>query len=417
MAHRSIFRQAALERLSSPEQLDRLMQVTNPRGWMALAGLALVVGFALVWGVFGNLPTTITGTGILVSEAGMRVVEVSGPGMVTEVRVEVGDLVSEGDTIVLVGQPELRQRVDQARARVRVLEGERAKRQGSSATDASLEGESVERARLDLERRIEAAGERTSRLEDRVDAEREALDLGLVTRPTMRSTLQELEAARAARTGLELELQNNELQRELVAGRASGTVREVDARIRSAEAELAALQVELEGSATVLSPYSGYVREVHADVGQLVAAGQSLASIEMAGAPLQALVFVPTERTRIRPGMEARVSPATVLREEYGYIRGEVSFVSARPATPQGMQRTLGDEALAQQLAGMGAPFLVRVDLRRSTETPSGFLWSSRVGPPTPVESGTPVTVEVVVDRQRPIGLVIPAFRSAPVMP
>jgi len=36
MTRPSIFRQAALDRLSSPEQLDRLMQVTLPTGWIAL---------------------------------------------------------------------------------------------------------------------------------------------------------------------------------------------------------------------------------------------------------------------------------------------------------------------------------------------------------------------------------------------
>ena len=40
MAERSIFRQAALDRLSSPEQLDRVMRVTDPKGWIALSGLA-----------------------------------------------------------------------------------------------------------------------------------------------------------------------------------------------------------------------------------------------------------------------------------------------------------------------------------------------------------------------------------------
>ena len=39
-----IFRKVALERLSSPEQLDQLLQVTDPKGWMALGALALRQG-------------------------------------------------------------------------------------------------------------------------------------------------------------------------------------------------------------------------------------------------------------------------------------------------------------------------------------------------------------------------------------
>ena len=35
-----IFRQALIDRLASPEQLDSLMQVTDPLGWLALLGCA-----------------------------------------------------------------------------------------------------------------------------------------------------------------------------------------------------------------------------------------------------------------------------------------------------------------------------------------------------------------------------------------
>ena len=133
----------------------------------------------------------------------------------------------------------------------------------------------------------------------------------------------------------------------------------------------------------------------------------------MIDAPLQAVIYVPTEGKRIEAGMTARVSPVTVRREEFGFMIGDVDFVSPQPATPAGMQRTLGNPILVQQLSGFGAPFLVRVDLQADPSTPSGFRWSSSEGPPRAVESGTAVSVEVVVEEQRPISLVIPLIRSA----
>jgi hypothetical protein len=51
-----LFRQAALEKLSSPEELDQLMQVTTPRGWFALAALIGLVIVAVVIGVVGVIP-------------------------------------------------------------------------------------------------------------------------------------------------------------------------------------------------------------------------------------------------------------------------------------------------------------------------------------------------------------------------
>ncbi|MBD2071846.1 hypothetical protein H6F93_30730 [Leptolyngbya sp. FACHB-671] len=62
----SIFRKESLERLSSPEQLDQLMQVVSPKSWLPLASLASLMALALVWGFFGRIPITAVGKGILV---------------------------------------------------------------------------------------------------------------------------------------------------------------------------------------------------------------------------------------------------------------------------------------------------------------------------------------------------------------
>jgi HlyD family secretion protein len=328
-------------------------------------------------------------------------------------RVSVGDRVAEGDTIALVGQPRLAQQVEQARERLRLVQANRERNASFTATSRQLETEALDRERASLERRIDVLDERVVWLEERLAAEEEAAEFGLLTPDVVQNTRQLLEGARGERTGLDLELQNNEIARLLLDNESTQSMNEVDPRIREAVAELDALTLELQQSSTVLSPYAGFVREIRTDVGQIVSAGLAVVSVEMVDAPLQAVIYVPTEGKRIQQGMDARVSPVTVRREEYGFMIGEVEFVSPQPATPQGMLRTLGNEILVQQLAGMGAPFLVRVDLIEDAATSSGFRWSSSEGPPQAIESGTAVTVEVVIEQQRPIGLVIPLFRSA----
>jgi HlyD family secretion protein len=413
MADRSIFRKAALARLSSPERLDQLMQVTDPRGWIALIGLCMVLLAAGVWSIVGRIPTTIQGTGILLSSEGIREIESLGSGVVSELRVDVGDRIDTGDTIALVRQPRLAQEVEQARQQLEVLEENRGRRADFTSTHIALETESLDRERADLERRVSVTDERIAWLTDRLEAAEEAERLGLVTPAVVQDERQQLEAARGERTGLDLQLQNNDIARLLLDNESSSSLNEADTRIDEARAELDALTLQLQQSSTVLSPYSGFVREIRTDVGQIVSGGQAVVSVEMVDAPLQAVIYVPTEGKRIEAGMSARVSPVTVRREEFGFMVGEVEFVSPQPATPEGMQRTLGNPILVQQLTSLGAPFLVRVDLREDPTTPSGFRWSSSQGPSRPVESGTSVSVEVVVEEQRPISLVIPLFRSA----
>jgi hypothetical protein len=63
-----LFRKVALDRLSSPEQLDQLMQITTPKAWFALIGLGSLLLIAGVWAIFGKIPNEVQGKGILVSQ-------------------------------------------------------------------------------------------------------------------------------------------------------------------------------------------------------------------------------------------------------------------------------------------------------------------------------------------------------------
>lgn len=55
-----IFRKKSVDKMSSPEQLNNYVKVTNPGVWMALAAIALLLIGICVWGVFGKLETKLT---------------------------------------------------------------------------------------------------------------------------------------------------------------------------------------------------------------------------------------------------------------------------------------------------------------------------------------------------------------------
>jgi hypothetical protein len=67
----SVFRKVSLDRLASPEQLDQVMQVTDPKGWIALLALGGVLVTAIVWGILGSIPEKVAGLGILVKSGGV----------------------------------------------------------------------------------------------------------------------------------------------------------------------------------------------------------------------------------------------------------------------------------------------------------------------------------------------------------
>lgn len=97
---RQIFRKKALERLASPEQLDQLMPLTQPRGWLALCGIAALLLLAIVWSVVGTVETTVKGQGMLVRLGGVQQVRAPVAGAVSAVHVHIGKTVEEGQKLL-----------------------------------------------------------------------------------------------------------------------------------------------------------------------------------------------------------------------------------------------------------------------------------------------------------------------------
>lgn len=62
---RSPFRQKALDRLSSPEQLDKMVRVIPRKGWLALIALFVLLVALIAWAFSATLQLTVSGDGII----------------------------------------------------------------------------------------------------------------------------------------------------------------------------------------------------------------------------------------------------------------------------------------------------------------------------------------------------------------
>ncbi|MCB0197572.1 MAG: NHLP bacteriocin system secretion protein [Anaerolineae bacterium] len=273
---KKIFRQAALERLSSPEELDQLMQVTTPKGWLALFGLAGLLAVALIWGIFGNVPTKIMGQGVLLNAGGVTPVSALISGRIRNIYVKTGDVIPEGKTI----------------ARITADDGERER---------------------------------------------------------------------------------------------------------------------------VTSPQAGRVLEIRAAAGTVINAGSPIISLgpsDQTTDALEAMIYVPAaEGKKIQPNMRVELTPSTVERAEAGFIPGRVVTVSELPVTPEGMQKSVGSETLAQQLGASEAMIEIRALLENDPTSTSGYRWSSK-DPQIVIENGTLSSVQIVVEERRPISLILPWLKQ-----
>lgn len=98
-----LFRKVALDRLSSPEQLDEMMKITNPKGWLALGALGALITAILAWGIFGNVPLLVVGEGILTRGGALTLVQATGSGTIN-ILIDEGALVQKGQTLAVIGE-------------------------------------------------------------------------------------------------------------------------------------------------------------------------------------------------------------------------------------------------------------------------------------------------------------------------
>lgn len=408
-----IFRKVALERLSSPEQLDQLVQVTNPRGWLALGALGAMLLAAIGWGIWGSIPTDATGEGILIRQGGVSDVVTAANGQVEEILVKVGDVIAKGQLVARIRQDAIVRQIRDNRSKLSILRLENEEMMHASEEQKRLQGRDLTQQRANLERSIQALEKDLALLDERVEAERKLLDDGLITKQAFLATQQtlntkrdDLAAQRLQLSGLDLKhLQDTQALREQIKGR--------EAAIRELELDSRELNAKLTENVNVESSYSGRVLEILADRGGVVSPGTPILSVEVVSEDLMAVLFIPASAGKqVQLGMVVQVSPGTVKREEYGAILGRVTWVADFPSTSRGMTRLLGNEALVTKLMTEGPPIQVDVSLERDASTPTGFHWSSSRGPSVKISSGTLAEGSVVVREVPPIRLVIPKIRE-----
>ena len=159
------------------------------------------------------------------------------------------------------------------------------------------------------------------------------------------------------------------------------------------------------GSVSVASEVSGRVTVIRAAIGEPVDAGTPLISVESFDRDvpqLEVIAYLPlTDRQRVRPGMAVQALPSTVEREKYGYLEGTIQSVAQFAATREEMLVALGDSGYVDDLASQGPVFEVRIALKNTSD--GSFTWSASDGPATPLVSGTPCLLHIIIDKKRPI--------------
>lgn len=407
------FRAIALERAASPEQLDHLVGITRPVDWILALVIFMVLGTAVGWSIYGRVPTRTQADGILVSSGGRVVDAVSAaPGRLASIEVAVGDRVTQGQAVARIAQTDIEQRHRNAMEVHR--EREREHEILKSKIEAELTSKTQNFAKLEqaFNQIIKATDQRIEYLTSEVTNLEGLLAKGFTTRRNVEDRRRELTDAQQRREDTQNEILKLKAQKMDLQTQRERDIQDSQFRLNDARRQMDQFAGELGRNTQVLSPIEGRVLEIKVSSGSVLNVGTSVIAIETEGTTLDAIVYIPADRGKsVKPGMEVRLEPSTVKREEFGTMVGSVVSVSEFPITPQGMAAVLHNDSLVTRFTKDGAPYAASVRLKQDGSTVSGYRWAVGKGPSLRLTSGTLTKAEITTREQRPLDLVVPMLK------
>lgn len=462
-------RQETIDRLKSPEDLDRMMVVVSGKTWMAFLSLAVFCLAVVVWSFVAKIPVTVEGFGILIAPGNVRTIHSTGE-MQIEWKVREGQHVQKDDLIAVAMDPEdsnvkrtearrsamvthhkRQAELDQQRE-AKVLDSIRKKRvfiaeqiTKETALNKELldaESEFTAQQRENFAKSKAMALKLNESLKGRVETIRRLLKEGLSSGEavlTIESTLmdsetklidiqvqikqlemQDLDGKRkdqqfAGRMTdlelqrLELDLQETKLVQELLTNRITR-----ESELRDIDDKLEDLRYQLELASQVISPHSGRLLSLSMPSGAEVHVGDKLAviAVDHENAELKNLTYFSVkDGKRLSVGSQVYITPATVERERYGSILGTVLRVSSFPVTHDAAANMIGNSQIAEALLQNGGAIEVEMTVEKDAASFSGYRWTGQ-GPDLKFSAGTTTIVRATIEERRPITYFLPFLRT-----
>lgn len=470
----SLFRKKALEHISTPEQLDTMLQVLPRRNWIPLLAMGLgFVGFG-IWCVFGQIPVNVTSNGIMVHPG--RIVPLQSPsrGQLVQLHFSTGDEVKKGQVLGELHQPALSEQVAiehellvELRNKIDTIEPLRkftlsSEKQFIEAKRGWYQNRIEVNSQLATNRHVESdrylEGQSNQILVHQADLkdlgtflEKKLIDFEALTRQKIfaaygqevTQTRQELLNNKVALSELKLKQQEIEFQRlkflsehqvrldeieelqrkleelEIDIARLDQaeltTVTKENLELVEAEGRLKRLTRDLEYQSKIVSPHSGTILELTVSNGHVLNPGQQIGLIESSGSDsgLVAVAYFPMkDGKKIIAGMKTRITPSTVKRERYGSILGKITSVSSVPRSTDSIAAIVGNRELAMSFGTGGSMIEVRSLLDEKDDSPSGFAWSSGQGPDISITSGMTISLDTTIEYRKPITFLLPFLRD-----
>jgi adhesin transport system membrane fusion protein len=338
-----LFRKAALDaRRGDAPEVDFLAGF-KPKGWSVLLLLASLVGLLFLGAALAKVEVNAEAQGMLRAPRGLRPVASVLGGSISEVLVQSGDQVQQGQVVARLEATELRAALVN---RERELDTTQREVTEADKRDRQIEeraSQAMQRRRVALQARVDVNRERLAQRRKQADNYAELVREGGASQDQSLNIKEALNAASENVSALSAELAQLDLE---IADRA----RQWQERDTARRSQLARAEASVEEARAILAstevraPASGQIESVLATPGNVVEAGGLLGNIVPSGAPRTIVAFVPSRDIAfVTPGASATVEVQSLPISEFGLGKALVTRVSSDVATPTEVQATLGE--------------------------------------------------------------------------
>ncbi|KTD54429.1 multidrug resistance protein MdtN [Legionella sainthelensi] len=415
MKESDLYRKQAVESFYEREDFQQNIRIITPKSWIYLIIFFLLIVSGALWLIFGQISTLVEGQGIIFAK-NAEIINVMSPisgGYVKQLWVSPGVKVKKGQLLATLVNPNMNGEAKELSNYIEQQKIKLAELTTTAKSEIDIRLKQIQDSINHTQTINDSLQEKKNRLESLLKIQEAAFKKGILSRLELTDIQvayydSKEQITKNENTLIELNQDKNDYIESW-----NTKIRDLQEKLAQSQFNLKKLIENIKLTETVVSPEDGIVSNEYVKPGDFLTEKQTLINIITHNKDLEVIAFFNADvGKKIVVGMQSKVFPKHVNVLEYGGIVGKVTFVSELPISPEGLESILENQKMAEVFEQNGPVFKVKIELEHSSDTPTGYLWTTSSGPKEKLSIGTVTKVEIVVKKEHPLSIILPILKS-----
>ncbi|KTD11141.1 multidrug resistance protein MdtN [Legionella gratiana] len=415
MKESDLYRKQAVKSFYEREDFQQTIRIITPKSWIYLIIFFMLILAGVIWLIFGQISTLVEGQGIIFAK-NAEIINVMSPisgGYVKQLWASPGLNVKKGQLLVTLVNPNMNSEAKELRNYIEQQKIKLAELTKTAKSEIDIRLKQIQESINHTQTINASLQEKKNRLEALLKIQEAAFKKGILSRLELTDIqVAYYDSKEQITTNEKTLVELNQNKNDYIES-WNTKIRELQEKLAQSQFNLKKLIENIKLTEVVLSPVDGIVSNNYIKPGDFLTEKQRLINIITHNDDLEVIAFFNADvGKKIAVGMSSKVFPKHVNVLEYGGIVGKVTYVSELPISPQGLTSILENQKMADVFEQNGPVFKVKIKLIHSSDTPTGYRWTTSSGPKEKLTLGTVTKVEIVIKREHPLSIILPILKS-----